>query len=155
MTLNEQRARLLRLLVGSILANVGEESEIHSYCALLATDSRIGADMAELLASIVEAPRGRKLPPKQGATEAASAVGPIDNILGAVQRDGISKRRCLEAMKRANPRFLVPKGVDKMAVKDLIKKYVIQSTPEQVAKLLDLISPLEIDPYLRRMGRES
>ena len=153
MTLNEQRDRLLRILAGALLTHSADPAELNLYCSILATDHKIGADIADLLIPIIE-PRNasRHLKPVAPKRQPAPTSAPME-VLETLQRLAISKSQCLEAMKKANPRFIVPPGIAKMAVKDLVRRFVAASSLEQVSRLISYISPDEIDPYLRGMGK--
>ncbi len=152
MTLNEQRDRLLRVMAGAILANSADTDELRFYCSMLANDLQIGGGIADLLAPMIEPRKGNRF------SKAMNPIpGPVklsaDELLAAWLQLGISKRQGLDAMRKANSRFAEPPSFGKMAVKDLIRKFVHASSPEQVSRLLSFLSPEEIDPYLRGIGR--
>lgn len=153
MTLSEQRARLVRILAGAALAHADDLSELQAFCSLLAMDSHIASDAAEMALAAVAIQEAR-IPSKvlvkaQGKPPSRS----LDDILAMLRNLGLSKRHCLDVMRKANPRFAPPAGFDKMALKDLLSRFRGQSSTDQMARFVSMVSPDELDPYLSGIER--
>lgn len=157
MTLNEQRDRLLRILAGAILLNALDRSEIDAFCSLLATDSKVGLDVSNIITAAVSGGSSIRSNSKVQAVVTSKSRAPrpgaAEIIFASIQKQKITKRRCLESMKRANPKFITPNGFDKMSVKDLVKRYLSQSSNDQVDRLLGNLEGSDIDPYLRGISK--
>lgn len=154
MTLSEQRARLVRILAGAALAHADDLSELQTFCSLLAMDPLIAADAAEMALRAVPAQEGHS--PSKVLRRAEVAPQPtrsIDGMLVMLRGIGVTKRQCLDAMRKANSKFAPPAGFDKMALKDLLRRFYGKSNPDEIARFVEIIGPNELDPYLSGMDR--
>lgn len=154
MTLSEQRARLVRILAGATLAHADDLSELQAFCSLLAMDPLIAPDAADMALRAVPVQESRS--PAKVLKKAEKGPLPIlslDSMLVMLRSTGITKRQCLDAMRKANLKFSSPAGFDKMAMKDLLRRFYGQSSPDEIARFINILEPNEIDPYLSGIER--
>lgn len=154
MTLSEQRARLVRILAGATLAHADDLSELQAFCSLLAVDPLIAADAAEMALRATPVQEGRSSTKVLTKAEAEPPLTrSLDDMLVMLRSIGITKRQCLDAMKKANPNFSSPAGFDKMALKDLLRRFHGQSSSDEIARFVNIVDPNELDPYLSGIER--
>lgn len=155
MTLNEQRAKLLRIIVGTILTSADDDNEVRAFGEILASDLKIGDDILKALSNISHPNHEEKIRKSIKLVPKANTSPKSEDMLYEVARQyGISKQTCLNSMKKSNPRFETPNGVGKIGLKDLIRKFASQSSPGQISVFLKSISSMELDPYLRNIKRD-
>ena len=154
MTLSDQRARLVRILAGATLAHADDVSELQAFCSLLSVDPLIAADAADMALRAVPAQESRK-PNKllKSADSGPPLARSPDGLLMMLRDIGITKRQCLDAMRKANPKFLSPVGFDKMALKDLLRRFYGKSSPDEIARFINIVEPHQLDPYLSGIER--
>lgn len=154
MTLSEQRARFVRILAGATLAHADDLSELQSFCSLLALDPLIAADAADMALRAIPVQEGHS-PNKvlKKAEKRPPLTHSVDGMLVMLRSIGITKRQSLDAMRKANPKFSSPAGFDKMALKDLLRRFHGQSSPDEIARFVNIVEPNELDPYLSGIER--